>query len=106
MSRRDGARRHSPAPWPNATQCARSSEADAAPHEDAAVPIAAADRVTTLPSFLTIAEVVERCRLSDSTIRRLIRRRDIAIHRVGGRVLISEPDLIAFLARTRRNARR
>lgn len=104
MSRMDGARRHGTAPRPNATWCARSGDADAAPQEDAALSVA--DRGTTLPSFLTIAEIVERCRLSDSTIRRLIRRRDIAIHRVGGRVLISEPDLAAFLARVRRGARR
>ncbi len=51
---------------------------------------------TTRP-LLTISEVAEFCRVSTRTVRRWIERGELAAHRLGRQVRISEKDLRAFL---------
>ena len=59
----------------------------------------------SLPRMLTLAVVGEITDLSPSTIRRHIRLKHLAVHRIGGALRIAEPDLAAWLARQRRAAR-
>ena len=51
---------------------------------------------TTKP-LLTVSEVAEVCRVSDRTVRRWIERGELAAHRLGRQVRISEKDLKIFL---------
>ena len=51
---------------------------------------------TTRP-LLTISEVAEVCRVSTRTVRRWIKRGELAAHRLGRQLRISEKDLRAFL---------
>ena len=51
---------------------------------------------TTRP-LLTISEVAEVCRVSTRTVRRWIKRGEMAAHRLGRQVRISEKDLKIFL---------
>ena len=51
---------------------------------------------TTRP-LLTVSEVAEVCRVSDRTVRRWIERGELAAHRLGRQVRISEKDLKIFL---------
>ena len=51
---------------------------------------------TTKP-LLTVSEVAEVCRVSDRTVRRWIERGELAAHRLGRQVRISEKDMKMFL---------
>ena len=51
---------------------------------------------TTKP-LLTVSEVAEVCRVSTRTVRRWIERGEMAAHRLGRQVRISEKDLKIFL---------
>ena len=51
--------------------------------------------------MLSVDAVAERLDLSTKTVRRMIERGDLLIHRIGRRVLVAEDDLDAFLRRHR-----
>ena len=51
---------------------------------------------TTKP-LPTVSEVAEVCRVSDRTVRRWIERGELAAHRLGRQVRVSEKDLKIFL---------
>jgi excisionase family DNA binding protein len=53
------------------------------------------------PKLLTINEVADRTSLSARTIRRLIAKGDLPVHRIGRAVRVSEDDLARFLAARR-----
>jgi excisionase family DNA binding protein len=55
--------------------------------------------------LLSLTQVAEITALSPSTLRRHIRLKRLAVHRIGGALRIAEPDLAAWLARQRRAAR-
>jgi excisionase family DNA binding protein len=55
--------------------------------------------------LLTLRQVAEITSLSPSTLRRQIRLKRLAVHRIGGALRVAEPDLTAWLARQRRAAR-
>jgi excisionase family DNA binding protein len=55
--------------------------------------------------LLTLAEVHDLTGWSVSHLRRQIRLRKLPIHRAGRSIRVSETDLAAFLARTRRASR-
>jgi len=54
---------------------------------------------------MTLAEVREMTGFSVSHLRRQIRLRKLAVHRVGRSIRVSEADLAAFLAGARRSRR-
>ena len=54
-----------------------------------------------LPSLLSIDKVAKDFDVSTKTIRRWIKRGDLASHRLGRQIRIAEPDLIAFLAKNK-----
>ena len=58
---------------------------------------------SSLPTLYTVAETAARLKVSKKTIRRRIDQGALVAHRLGGRVLISEPDLAAYI-RSGRNA--
>lgn len=49
-------------------------------------------------SWLTVPEAAAVLRCSVKTVRRLLERRELSYHKVGGRVLIHRPDLHAYIA--------
>ena len=51
---------------------------------------------TTKP-LLTVSEVAEVCRVSTRTVRRWIERGELAAHRLGRQIRISDKDLKIFL---------
>ena len=51
--------------------------------------------------MLSVHAVAERLDLSTKTIRRMIERAELPVHRIGRRVLIAEEDLEIFLRRHR-----
>ena len=51
--------------------------------------------------LLTVQDVAADLQLSTKTIRRLIERGELPVHRVGRTVRISEEDLLVFTARTK-----
>jgi len=55
--------------------------------------------------LMTLAEVREMTGFSVSHLRRQIRLRKLAVHRVGRSIRVSEADLAAFLAGARRSRR-
>ncbi|GGC64896.1 hypothetical protein GCM10011504_48680 [Siccirubricoccus deserti] len=55
--------------------------------------------------LLTLAQVAEITNLSASTLRRQIRLKRLAVHRLGNTLRIAEADLQAWLATSRRAAR-
>ena len=59
----------------------------------------------SLPRMLTLAVVSDITGLSASTVRRHIRLKHLAVHRIGGALRVAEADLAAWLARQRRVAR-
>ena len=59
----------------------------------------------SLPRMLTLAVVSDITGLSPSTLRRHIRLKRLAVHRIGGALRIAEPDLADWLGRQRRAAR-
>lgn len=58
-------------------------------------------RRSAAPQMLSVAAVAARLDLSTKTVRRLIDRRELLVHRVGGQVRISEDDLREYLVRCR-----
>ena len=55
----------------------------------------------TEATLLTVREVAERLRASERTVRRAIAAAELAVHRIGRSVRISEADLGAYLAARR-----
>jgi excisionase family DNA binding protein len=53
------------------------------------------------PRLLSTAAVAARLDVSQKTVRRLIENGQLPIHRIGRQVRISEPDLAAYIARSR-----
>ena len=49
-----------------------------------------------MPDYLTIPEVAERLRVSDKTVRRLLKRGELRGLKVGAQWRISTSDLVAF----------
>jgi len=56
---------------------------------------------TPAPRLLSIATVALHLDVSQKTIRRLIDAGELPIHRIGRQIRISEPDLAAYIARSR-----
>lgn len=54
-----------------------------------------------LPRLLSIMRVAELCDVSTKTVRRWIAQKLIPVHRLGRQLRIGEPDLAAFLMRSR-----
>jgi excisionase family DNA binding protein len=48
------------------------------------------------PLFLTLKQIAERWQVSEKTVRRLISRNVIKVHRIGGQIRIIEEDLVAY----------
>jgi len=57
---------------------------------------------SALPRLLSIAKVAVQLDVSQKTVRRLIEAGELPVHDVGRQLRISETDLAAFLARSRR----
>jgi excisionase family DNA binding protein len=55
-----------------------------------------------LPKLLTVDATAEALTLSPKSIRRMIDRGDLPVHRIGRAIRIAEPDVIAYLAQTRK----
>jgi excisionase family DNA binding protein len=53
---------------------------------------------TRAPRMLTVPQVAEQLGFCDKTIRRLIERDELRVHRIHRQVRIAEDDLRAFLA--------
>lgn len=49
----------------------------------------------------TLTQIASKARVSDKTIRRLVDRGEIKIHRIGTQIRVSEDDWRAYLARSR-----
>ena len=49
-----------------------------------------------------VDDVAEQLGVSTKTVRRWIAAGDLPVHRLGRQLRISEPDLVAFIARSRR----
>lgn len=52
-------------------------------------------------TLLTVLQVAERLQTSQRTIRRAIAAGELAVHRIGSSIRVSEADLAAFLAARR-----
>lgn len=59
----------------------------------------------SLPRLLSLVQVADITGLSSSTLRRHIRLKRLAVHRIGNVLRVAEADLTAWLARQRRAAR-
>jgi excisionase family DNA binding protein len=66
---------------------------------------AAPARAPSCPRLLTLAQVAEITGLLLSTLHRQIRRKRLAVYRIGSALRIAETNLAASLARQRRAAR-
>ena len=66
---------------------------------------AAPSRAPSPSRLLSLAEVAEITALSPSTLRRHIRLKRLAVHRIGRVLRVAEPDLATWLGRQRRAAR-
>ena len=55
----------------------------------------------TAPSMHSVTLVAERLDVSDKTVRRLIARGELPVHRIGHSLRVSEDDLQAFLRQRR-----
>lgn len=55
-----------------------------------------------LPRLVTVDATADALGLSAKSIRRMIDRGDLPVHRSGRAVRIAEPDLLAYLAQTRK----
>jgi excisionase family DNA binding protein len=60
---------------------------------------------SSLPRMLTVHEVADLLSVSLAHLRREIRLRHLAAHRIGRNVRVSETDLAAYLAKRRRGPR-
>jgi excisionase family DNA binding protein len=56
---------------------------------------------TRIPRFSSIPEVAGVLGCCTKTVRRLISAGELPAHRFGRQLRVSEPDLLAFIARTR-----
>jgi excisionase family DNA binding protein len=54
-----------------------------------------------VPRLLSIATVALHLDVSQKTVRRLVEDGQLPVHRVGRQIRVSEPDLAAFIARSR-----
>ncbi|HWI25960.1 MAG TPA: helix-turn-helix domain-containing protein [Stellaceae bacterium] len=54
-----------------------------------------------LPRLLSVESVAEVCGVSTKTVRRWLDRKLLPVHRLGRQLRIGEPDLAAFLMRSR-----
>ncbi len=54
-----------------------------------------------LPILRTIKDIAARCRVSERTVRRWIDSGDLAVHRLGGCLRITQEDFARFLKRHR-----
>jgi len=54
-----------------------------------------------VPHLLSIAEIAERLDVCDRTVRRIIEKKKLGKHRIGGQIRVSELDLAAYLAGAR-----
>jgi len=61
-----------------------------------------AQKLTPVPTCLTVAEVAERLAVCSKTIRRWISAGELHHHRLGSSIRVLEEDLNAFLAARRR----
>jgi len=50
--------------------------------------------VQTLPAFFTILSLAERWQVSPKTIRRMVSRKEILIHRIGKQIRISADQVV------------
>lgn len=57
------------------------------------------------PRLLTVADVAEELQLCERSVRRLITRGDLCVHRVGRAVRVSADDLEGYLAKSRSRGR-
>jgi excisionase family DNA binding protein len=53
------------------------------------------------PRLYSVADAARLLGCSEKSIRRIIKRGDIPIHRIGRQIKIAEPDLLDYLARNR-----
>ena len=53
------------------------------------------------PVLLTIADVADQLQVSTKTVRRMITRGDLPVHRLGRQIRVAPHDLGAFLHRSR-----
>ena len=60
---------------------------------------------TTAEPMLSVQIVMVRLGVSDKTVRRLLARGELAAHRIGRQLRISEHDLAAYLRAQRRGGR-
>jgi excisionase family DNA binding protein len=58
-------------------------------------------KTDSLPTFHSIKEIARHCRVCERTVLRWIQANELAVHRLGRRVLISEEDFARFLAARR-----
>jgi excisionase family DNA binding protein len=58
--------------------------------------------VAALPRLLSMAKVSTQLDVSQKTVRRWIERGELPVHRLGRQLRISETDLAAFVAKSRR----
>lgn len=63
------------------------------------------DRGAEPEPFLTLREAAGRLRVSDSTIRRMVKGRNLPATRIGGQWRVSRADLAAYIARHRQAGR-
>ena len=59
-------------------------------------------RTPSVPRLLTIADVAECLRVSTKTVRRKIDANELAVHRIGRRLRVTEEDLNLFISGRRR----
>ena len=52
---------------------------------------------SVVPIMLTIDDIAAKLQLSNKTVRRLIARKKLAAHRIGGQLRVSPDDLLAFI---------
>jgi excisionase family DNA binding protein len=48
-----------------------------------------------LPAFFTVKELAERWQVSGKTVRRLIARKEIPVHRIGSQIRLSADHILA-----------
>lgn len=65
-------------------------------------PVLPAGPRSAVPRCFSIPTVAAQLDVSPKTVRRWIDAGDLPVHRLGRQLRISEPDLAAFLARSRR----
>jgi excisionase family DNA binding protein len=72
------------------------------PRED--LPLKEPSRLSTTSDLLSVAQVSQRLGVSTRTVRRLIARSELPVHRIGAQLRVSELDLDVFLRLRRSTA--